>query len=174
MFIEWGGWQIYLVKCIGLTLCLQVLGLLSLLPLLQMSGDPSPNGDLWEKSTLGNINNRSGITGHSHGLPAVCLMVKEKLLLYLHSAPSGQKKLTVFLHAPHEAWGWGIFYLLLILLAGQGSAAAGNGLPLLFSVPPFYSFFFLMKKERKSLPIINVISQYHFSFTLVLAHLAWN
>lgn len=52
----------------------------------------------------------------------------------------------VFLHAPHEAWGRGIFYLLLILLAGQGSAAAGNGLPLLFSVPPFYSFFFLDEK----------------------------
>lgn len=30
-----------------------------------------------------------------------------------------------------------------------------------FHFPHFILFFFLMKKERKSLPIINVILQYH-------------
>lgn len=69
-------------------------------------------------------------------------MVKEKLLIYLHSAPSGQKKLTVCSSMPvMKLEAEGFFYLLLVLLAGQGSSAVGNGLPLLFSFFPFSSFF---------------------------------
>lgn len=58
----------------------------------------------------------------SHGLLASCCMVKEKLLTHPHSAPGGLEELLEhFLQAPQEAWGWGFFHLLHILLAGPGS-----------------------------------------------------
>lgn len=39
--------------------------------------------------------------GHRQGFSAMCLMVKEKLLIYPHSAPSGQEVLMEhFLQAP--------------------------------------------------------------------------